>query len=101
VGERQTIAISGAGIGGLTAALAVAAAGFRVVVCERSRQLSEIGAGIQLTPNPNRVLAALGLDAALAAAATEPVSIDVRSGRGGDYLATVDTGLFRKRYGQP
>jgi salicylate hydroxylase len=101
VGERQLIVISGAGIGGLTAALAVAAAGFQVIVCERARQLSEIGAGIQLTPNPTRVLAALGLEEPMAAASIEPAVIDVRSGRGGDFVASIDTGLYRRRYGEP
>ena len=101
MGERQLIVISGAGIGGLTAALAVAAAGCQVIVCERARQLSEIGAGIQLTPNPTKVLAALGLEGAIAAAAIEPVVIDVRSGRGGDFVASIDAGLYRRRYGKP
>jgi salicylate hydroxylase len=101
VGERQLIVISGAGIGGLTAALAVAAAGFQVLVFDRARQFSEIGAGIQLTPNPTRVLAALGLEDAIAAAAIEPAVIDVRSGRGGDFVATIDTGLYRRRFGEP
>ncbi len=101
MGERQLIVISGAGIGGLTAALAVAAAGFQVIVCERSRQLSEIGAGIQLTPNPARVIAALGLEAAIAAAAIEPDVVEIRSGRGGDFVASIDAGLFGRRYGKP
>jgi salicylate hydroxylase len=101
VGERQTIVVAGAGIAGLTAALSIAAAGLGVVVCERARQLSEIGAGIQLTPNPLRVLAALGLEAAVAAASVEPLSIDVRSGRSGSLIASLDASLFRSRYGTP
>ena len=80
MGERPTIVVAGAGIGGLTAALAIAEAGFRVVIVERSAELLEIGAGIQLSPNAGRVLAALGLDADIAAAAIEPAAIEVRNG---------------------
>ena len=47
----RTIFIAGAGIGGLTAALTLAARGFRVVVMERAERLEEAGAGIQLSPN--------------------------------------------------
>ena len=73
LGERQTIVIAGAGIGGLTAALALAERGFRVDrLRARRRSCSEVGAGIQLSPNAGRVLAALGLETALAGAAAEP-----------------------------
>ncbi len=68
----RTIVIAGAGIGGLTAALALAEIGFHVVVAERSDHLSVVGAGIQIGPNASRVLATLGLEDAMAAAAIEP-----------------------------
>jgi salicylate hydroxylase len=101
VGERQTIVIAGAGIGGLTAALAIAARGFPVIVCERARQLSEIGAGLQLSPNAGRVLAALGLGEAVAAAAVEPEAIEIRAGRTGRLIAAIDLGALRRRHGIP
>ena len=99
--ERRPLVVVGAGIGGLTAALAIAAKGFRVVVVERATELSEIGAGIQLAPNAGRVLAGLGLDKAIAAAAVEPAAIDVISGRSGRRLTSVPTAAFRSRYGFP
>lgn len=101
MGERPTILIAGAGIGGLTTALTVARIGFDVVICERAAQLTEIGAGIQLSPNAGRVLADLGLDDAIAGAAIEPEAIDVKSGVTGATLASLPVALFRQRYGVP
>jgi salicylate hydroxylase len=51
VAASRTIFVAGAGIGGLTASLALAAKGFRVVVLEKAERLEEIGAGLQLSPN--------------------------------------------------
>ena len=100
MGERQTIVIVGAGIGGLTAALALAHAGFRVVVVERAAELSEAGAGIQLSPNAGRVLSSLGLERAIAANAIEPTAIEVRSSTGA-LLTSLAASTFRKRYKFP
>ncbi len=61
------IAIVGGGIGGLAAALALQRAGHRVVVHERSQEPREIGAGLIITANARRALAALGVDDRLAA----------------------------------
>ncbi len=99
--ERQPIVIAGAGIGGLTTALTLAAAGFRVVIAERSQELSEVGAGIQIAPNAGRVLARLGLDRAMAQAAIEPLAIDIMNGLTGRRLTAVPDSAFRQRYGFP
>ena len=100
-GERQTIVVIGAGIGGLTAALALSAVGFRVIIAERSEHLSEAGAGIQLSPNAGRALAKLGLEKAIAANAIEPAAIEIRSGTSGDVITTVPISAFRQRYEFP
>lgn len=63
----RTIAVIGGGIGGLTAALAFAKAGARVTVYEQAPALTEVGAGLQITPNGARVLNALGLSEKLRA----------------------------------
>jgi salicylate hydroxylase len=99
--QRQPIVIAGAGIGGLTAALALAAAGFRVVVAERAEALSEVGAGIQIAPNAGRVLARLGLDKAMAQAAIEPQAIDILNGMNGRRITSVPGHAFRQRFGFP
>ncbi len=59
------IIVVGAGIGGLTAALSLLRAGFKVEVYEASPELGEIGAGLSLGPNCTRLLTHLGLNEAL------------------------------------
>ncbi len=76
----RTIIVAGAGIGGLTAALALARQQFRVVVFERSEQLEEIGAGIQLSPNASRILIELGVDKHLEPRVVVPDDISVVGG---------------------
>ena len=60
------IAIAGAGIGGLTAALSLHAAGFECVLFEVARALGPLGVGINLLPHAVRELSELGLGDALA-----------------------------------
>ena len=59
---KLKIAIVGAGIGGLTAALSLLRAGVDVDIFERAPELAELGAGLHLSPNGSRVLIALGLE---------------------------------------
>lgn len=59
--ENTRIVIAGAGLGGLTAALALLQKGFAVEILEKAPQLGEVGAGVQNSPNAVRVLYALGL----------------------------------------
>jgi salicylate hydroxylase len=80
----RAVTVIGGGIGGLTAALAFARTGARVTVLEQAAALTEIGAGLQITPNGARVLDALGLSGALdskglRAQAVQP--LDALSGR--------------------
>ncbi|MCV6594609.1 MAG: FAD-dependent monooxygenase [Silicimonas sp.] len=57
------ITIAGAGIGGLAAGIALARDGHAVRVAERAPEISEVGAGIQVSANGRRVIEALGLGA--------------------------------------
>ena len=59
----RKVLISGAGIAGLAAALALRQRGVAVTVLEQAAQLREVGAGLQIAPNGSRVLQALGLSA--------------------------------------
>ena len=61
------IAIVGAGVGGLTAALSLHAAGYNdVVLLEAAREIRDVGVGINLPPHAVRELSELGLDGELA-----------------------------------
>jgi salicylate hydroxylase len=92
VATSRTIVIAGAGIGGLTAALALAGQGFRVVVLEKAERLEETGAGLQLSPNASRVLIDLGLQPRLAARAVTPDAISIMSARSGGEIVRLPLG---------
>ncbi len=69
-----SVGVIGGGIGGLSAALTLHRAGLDVHVYERARTLSEVGAGIQISPNAARLLDRLGLSADLAAMGVRPLA---------------------------
>lgn len=96
------VVVIGAGIGGLTAALALMRRGFEVQVLEQARELREVGAGLQISPNGNRVLASLGLGDAVARIAAEPAGKKVRLWNTGQTWNLFDLGpSSRERYGYP
>lgn len=68
------IAVCGAGIGGLCAAIALRASGHEVTVFEQARGFGRVGADINLTPNAVRALDGLGLGDALRETAARPVA---------------------------
>jgi salicylate hydroxylase len=92
VAVTRTIVVAGAGIGGLTAALALAACGFRVVVMEKAERLEQAGAGLQLSPNASRILVELGLQKRLAGSAVIPDAINIMSARDGGEIARLPLG---------
>jgi salicylate hydroxylase len=102
VAPSRTILIAGAGIGGLSAALALAQKGFRVVILEQAPRLEEVGAGIQLSPNATAVLRSLGLGAALAPKVVAPEAVVIRSARQGDEITRMPLGDdIAFRFGAP
>lgn len=70
--------IAGAGIAGLTAALALGRKGVRITLVERRTAFAEVGAGLQLSPNASRILIDLGLSGALGRNAVAPERLDIR-----------------------
>lgn len=72
--DELSMAVIGGGIGGLAAGLSLLRAGVDVHVYEQARGLSEVGAGIQVSPNASRVLHRLGLAEALAKMGVKPLA---------------------------
>jgi len=100
--DNRRILIAGGGIGGLSAALALAQAGTPVQVLEQAAEFSEAGAGIQLGPNGVHVLRALGVADALEGSAVTPEGVHLIDARAGQCLTTVPLGpMAELRYGAP
>jgi 2-polyprenyl-6-methoxyphenol hydroxylase-like FAD-dependent oxidoreductase len=96
------VVVAGAGIAGLTAALALARAGMRVTIFEQAEKLEETGAGLQLSPNATRVLIALGLRERLQSVAVSPRAIRVMAGNSGRDIVRIPLGdEAERRYGAP
>lgn len=73
----RTIYVAGAGIAGLTLALALGKFGFTVIVLERAPGPQEIGAGIQIAPNARYILDLLGVGPEIDRAGFEPETLDI------------------------
>jgi salicylate hydroxylase len=100
--SSRTVIIAGAGIGGLTAALALARSGFRALILEQTERLEETGAGIQLSPNATHILIGLGLADRLQPDVVAPAAIRVLGGRSGREIVRIPLGTgATQRYGAP
>jgi salicylate hydroxylase len=83
----RNIVIVGAGIGGLTAALALTLRGAKVTLLEQAPEITEVGAGLQISPNSFAVLRALGLEGAVRATGAPVSQALVLRDRQGSLLA--------------
>jgi salicylate hydroxylase len=81
-----SVAIIGGGIGGTAAALSLLRAGIDVHVYEQARELREVGAGIQVSPNASRALHRLGLADKLAHLGVKPSAFHQRRWQDGRTL---------------
>ncbi len=96
------VLIAGAGIGGLTAALACLKRGMDVEVYEQASELKEVGAGLQLSANGSRVLFELGLEAELRRLSCEAIGKEIRLWNSGETWKLFDLGAESvARYGFP
>lgn len=87
--QGMRVSIVGAGIGGLTAAIALAQRGIEAQLYEQARELKEVGAGIGLGPNAMKILRLLGLEAAVKERGLTPESTVGRNWATTDVLFTV------------
>ena len=94
----RSVVIAGAGIGGLTAALALAARGIDVRILEKAERLEAVGAGIQLSPNASRILIGLGLEPRLGSVVLVPDAVSIMTARSGGEVSRVPLGSSGKPY---
>ena len=96
------LAIVGAGMGGLSLALALQQSGLSCALYERAPELTEVGAGIQMGPHVMRRLYAWGLKDALRERIALPPALQSRDALGGQVLASLPLGqTFEQRYAAP
>lgn len=96
------VLISGGGIGGLAAALALVRQGFRVQVFEQAPEIGEIGAGIQLGPNAFHAFDALGVGDKARGRAVYTDYMVMHDAIDGSLVGKIETGeAFRKRFNNP
>lgn len=99
---QNPILITGAGIGGLSCALSLMRAGHKVEIYEQAQQLTEAGAGLQLSPNATRVLWNLGLEQSIMAHADRSERMGFYDSRTGAALYTAGLGAdIAARHGFP
>ena len=99
--QSKHFLIAGAGIAGLSHALALCRSGHRVQVLEQSAQLQAVGAGIQLGPNALRRLDQLGLLATLLSKGAQPNAVAIRSLANGRLIKKLDLRAIKNRYDYP
>lgn len=88
------IIIVGAGIGGLFTALCLEQRGLSCIVLEKSEELTEVGAGIQIGANGSRLLHQLGLQNEIEKYASVPASGLMMDGRSGRSICTYPLNEF-------
>ena len=100
--SAMDVIIAGGGIGGLANALALALAGQRVRVLERSSEFAEMGAGLQMAPNATRILRQWGLLQKVTDVGVRPRRLVFRDAVDGSVLTSAPLGdEFTARYQAP
>ncbi|MEK6216680.1 MAG: FAD-dependent monooxygenase, partial [Boseongicola sp.] len=84
------IAISGAGVGGLAAAAAFAQQGHDVRIFEQAAEISEVGAGLQISPNGLAVLKAIGCAQSLEEVSIRANAVQLIDGLNGRSIVKLD-----------
>ena len=101
-GQGLRVAVVGAGIGGLAAAMVLLRAGLQVQVFEQAPVLCEVGAGMHLAPNGSRLLHRFGLGPRLREVAVRPEELEVRRWDSGEVAARQPMGAgWEAEFGGP
>jgi salicylate hydroxylase len=96
------VAVIGGGIGGLSAALHLLRAGLDVQVYEQAPRITEVGAGIQISPNASRLLHRLGLRPAMDRVGVFPQAVHQRRWDDGRTLQRAPVGkAVEETFGAP
>lgn len=100
--SQLPVLVSGGGIGGLAAALALVRQGFHVQVFEQAPEIGEIGAGIQLGPNAFHAFDALGVGEKARGRAVYTDCMVMHDALDESLVGKIETGeAFRQRFGNP
>jgi salicylate hydroxylase len=99
--QDHRIAIVGGGLAGLAAARAIASIGMKATVFEAAPAFGEIGAAVNISPNANRALRAIGLGEKIAAVATSSPGIYTHNMQTGEFLEFTDRRKAAARYDAP
>jgi salicylate hydroxylase/6-hydroxynicotinate 3-monooxygenase len=97
--KKLSIAVVGAGMGGLAVAATVRRAGFDVQIYEQAARFARIGAGIQMMPNSMKVLRGIGIEERLRQGSFAPYSHLNRVGDSGE--VTRELPMPESLYGAP
>ena len=98
--DKMKVVVAGGGIGGLAAAIALAQDGHSVEIIERSAQLQEVGAGIQISPNGMKVLDHLGITPLIEDNLFEPETLELRTGKGLEIFKIDMKNVAQVRWGE-
>lgn len=90
--ETGKVTVLGAGVAGLAVARALALKGAEVTVLEQAPEIREVGAGLQISPNGAKVLAALGLAEALIEGSDRAEAVELFDGETGGRVVRLDLG---------
>ncbi|MFZ1726716.1 MAG: FAD-dependent monooxygenase [Albidovulum sp.] len=93
--QNQKVTVLGAGIAGLTVSALLARHGAEVMVLEQAPVITEVGAGLQISPNGARVLRAMGMGDALGRIAMRAQAVHLLDGETGDTVARLDIARLR------